>query len=266
MEHLKHIVLNNLVKQSDVISGMVEEMDSEDHRVEHQGCVLRYNTYEGLKLDDILEGFKLSFQSVAMVAFGIMDASALEAADKLGCRNYMYCIAHHWVEEEGSFDANVSLHNEIKVNINVQEKWRKKIENAVKNNDVETVERLWVDIPHIIASLWKHCKDYAVGMLLVERRVTVAKHLVSSMIQNDIHTDVFQELLEKHLIDPNGKHGDQSYLISAILRHKEKYVRILLEHGADPHATIHGLNALNCAESQVNSYRIYNILLSYISN
>lgn len=264
MMHLPHIVLNNLAQQSDVISSMVEDVDYEEVRVEDNGCVLRYKKYNGFDLAAILDGFGISFQSAAMVAFGIMGHDGLHAADKLGCTNYMYCIAKHWIDTEGAFDANVSLENEIKININLQELWRKKMESAVRKNDVDTVEHLWLDVPHVLTGLWKHCTHYNIGMFLVERRVPVAKHVVSIMINNGVHTDVFEELLEKNLIDPNGKHGDQSFLISAVLNHKEKYVKILLEHGANPHATIHGLNALSCAETQVNSYRIYNILLNYI--
>ena len=247
-----------------MLADMVEGRESKQHEFIENDLIYKYNTYEGLDLQQVIEGFKLDYEGCAFVAFNIMDAKGMRVADILGCRAYMYCIAKYWILNKGPFVPILAVEKEIQTNGDLQELWHKKIIKATSVNEEDVVRRLWINMPFLLSELWAHCYDYECGMLLIEKGVKVASHDVSKMIHNNIDTHVFGELLSRKYIDPNGLHGVYTHLVQAVLINKETYVRLFLDHGANPNATIHGLTAVHWATSQINSYKIYNMLLSYL--
>lgn len=254
---------------------MVNSTSSSDHTHVEDGLLYNYKTYEGINLESIMAGFNLDFEGCAFVAFNIMDPRGMAVADKLGCSDYLFSLTNHWVVNKGPFVPIEAIHNEIKVKQDLQESWRKQMTLAVRNNDCEVLGRLWINIPAVLSDMWQYCTDYEVGMFFIRQQVAIPNYQVPKMLCNKINIHVFEELLKLNMIDANGRFGMRTYLMDAILFNGNgkqinkgnlyyDYVRLLLDYGADPAMTCYGFTALNCAETQVNSYKMYNLILGYI--
>ncbi len=260
--HLQHLILHNLVQKSKVLQDMVESSDSDNHFVVETEFIFSYTTYDDLTLKDVLDGFSLTLEEVTYVAFGIFDKRGQRAADLLQCVDYAHALIDLWIRKESPWKPEAFIHLEILTNPTLNKRWLKKLVSCIERNDADAVRRLWIDTPQAI-DLWKSVRNYNAGLVFVEKKVPISGRYIQRLIHFN-QTDLLEALLRNKHIDANGIYNRHTFLMIAVLKRKGDIVKLFLDYGANPHTVLYGLSALSCAETQVSSYKIYNILLSYI--
>lgn len=242
---------------------MVEERDFTQCYITEGNYSFSYKKFDDLELQDIVEGFDVTAGELIYIAFGIFHKDAMVAADKLDCKEYMFMLIDKWIREEAPWEPCAAMQSEILFNSELLQRWSRTMEKCLKYNQDESMRRLWIPSVSDAHKFWKNVRSYNTAVVLLENHVSVPPKYVYNFIRNDM-LNMFETLLEKHLIDANGSYNGKTYLMMAVLSHKYKFVIALLRNGANPQLGINGLTPLSCAETELHSYKIYNLLLRAI--
>ena len=261
--HFQNLVLHNLIEKSEILKCMTEDKDFTQCYITEGNYSFSYKKYDDLDFQDVVDGFGVAAGELIYIAFGIFHKDAMVAADKLDCKEYMFMLIDKWIREEAPWEACPSMQSEILFNSELMHRWTRVMEKCFKYDQDEALNRLWIPGVKGTQHFWKHVRSYNTAAVLLDKAVPVPPKHVYTFIRNDM-LDMFEMLLERKLIDVNGSYNGKTFLMMAVLSHKYKFVNALLRNGANPQLGMNGLTPLSCAETEIHSYKIYNLLLRAI--